>query len=133
MAGSRRARLPDRPPAVATVALGRVDAAVVSFGLTIGLKLFDPEAYPPPNADIRNPVLGNRLGELIVDTGLWIPFFVGLLASLFAAALAVILRFRRSAGIERLQMLWLAWSSRSSRSSSGAGSSRAASFCCGAT
>jgi signal transduction histidine kinase len=84
-------------------------AAAVCFGLTIGLKLFDPEAYAPPNADIRNPVLGNRFGEFIVDTGLWIPFAIGTVASLFAGALAVVLRYRRSAGVERLQMLWLVW------------------------
>jgi signal transduction histidine kinase len=82
---------------------------VVSFALTIGLKLFDPEPYPPPNADIDNPVLGNAFGQFVVDTGLWIPFGAGVLVTLFAAALAVILRFRRSVGIERLQMLWLIW------------------------
>jgi signal transduction histidine kinase len=84
-------------------------AAVVTFGLSIGLKLFDPAAYEPPNADIRNPVLGNRFGEFIVDTGLWIPFAIGMLMSLFAGALAVALRYRRSEGIERLQMMWLVW------------------------
>ncbi len=83
--------------------------AVVSFGLTIGLKLFDPEPYAPPNDDIRNPVLGNAFGEFIVDSGLWIPFGLGVVATLFAGALAVILRFRRSVGVERLQMLWLLW------------------------
>ena len=83
--------------------------AIVSFGFTIGLKLFDPEPYPAPNEDIANPVLGNAVGEFIVDTGIWIPFAVGVLASLFAGALAVILRFRRSVGVERLQMKWLVW------------------------
>ena len=83
--------------------------AIVSFGFTIGLKLFDPEPYPAPNEDIANPVLGNAVGEFIVDTGTWIPFAVGALASLFAGALAVILRFRRSVGAERLQMKWLVW------------------------
>ena len=82
---------------------------VVSFGATVGLKLFDPEPYPPPNDDIRNPVLGNAFGQFIVDTGLWVPFAVGVVATLFAGALAVILRFRRSVGVERLQMLWLVW------------------------
>jgi signal transduction histidine kinase len=86
-----------------------VGMAVVSFGLMIGLKLFDPEPYPPPNDDIRNPVLGNPFGQFIVDTGLWIPFFLGVIATLFAGALAVILRFRRSVGVERLQMQWLVW------------------------
>src|SRR5215211_2383986 len=79
-------------------------AAVVSFGLSIGLKMFDPEAYEAPNADIRNPLLGNRFGEFIGDTGLWIPFAIGMVLSLFAGALAVALRYRRSAGVERLQM-----------------------------
>jgi signal transduction histidine kinase len=83
--------------------------AVVSFAFTIGLKLFDPEPYPPPNEDVTNPVLGNAVGELIVDTGIWIPFALGALASIFAGALAVILRFRRSDGVERLQMKWLVW------------------------
>ena len=84
-------------------------AAVVSFGLTIALKIFDPTPFEPPNEDIRNPVLGNGFGELVIDAGLWIPFAIGLLASLFAAALAVVVRFRRSVGVERLQMLWLVW------------------------
>ncbi len=83
--------------------------AIVSFAFTIGLKLFDPEPYPEPNEDLRNPLLGNAVGEFIIDTGLWIPFAVGVLASLFAGALTVILRFRRSAGVERLQMQWLLW------------------------
>ena len=83
--------------------------AIVSFGFTIGLKLFDPEPYPAPNEDIANPVIDNAVGEFIVDTGIWIPFAVGVLASLFAGALAVILRFRRSVGAERLQMKWLVW------------------------
>ncbi len=84
-------------------------AAAVSFGLTIALKMFDPTPFEPPNEDIRNPVLGNSFGELVIDAGLWIPFAIGLLASLFAAALAVVVRFRRSVGVERLQMLWLVW------------------------
>ena len=83
--------------------------AIVSFGFTVGLKLFDPEPYPAPNEDLINPLLGNAVGELIVDTGIWIPFAVGVLASIFASALAVTLRFRRSVGVERLQMKWLVW------------------------
>ena len=86
-----------------------VGMAIVSFSFTIGLKLFDPEPYPAPNEDLPNPLLGNAVGELIIDTGIWIPFAVGVLASLFAGALAVILRFRRSVGVERLQMKWLVW------------------------
>jgi signal transduction histidine kinase len=83
--------------------------AIVSFAFMIGLKLFDPEPYPAPNEDITNPLLGNAVGEFIVDTGVWIPFAVGVLASILAGALAVILRFHRSVGVERLQMTWLVW------------------------
>jgi hypothetical protein len=83
--------------------------AIVSFAVTIGLKLFDPEPYPAPNEDLTNPVVGNAFGEFIIDTGIWNPFAIGVVASLFAGALAVILRFRRSVGVERLQMKWLVW------------------------
>jgi signal transduction histidine kinase len=84
-------------------------AVVASFGVSIAMKLLDPSPLEPPNDGIRNPVLGNPVGELIVDTGIWIPFALGILASLAAAVVAVVLRFRRSSGIERLQMLWLVW------------------------
>jgi len=84
-------------------------AAVVSFAVTFGFLMFDPEPYMPPNEHLRNPLLGNALGELVVETGAWIPFALGALASLFAGALAVIVRFRRSTGVERLQMKWLLW------------------------
>ena len=83
--------------------------AIACYALTIGLKMLDPEAFAPPNDDIRNPVLGNRVGELIIDTGIWIPFAIGVLASLFAGIVAVVIRFRRSAGSERLQLLWFVW------------------------
>jgi hypothetical protein len=86
-------------------------AAVASFGLAISMQMFDPTPYDAPNEDIRNPVLGNGLGELIVEAGLWVPVWIVMLASLPAGAVAVALRFRRSAGIERLQMLWLVWAS----------------------
>ena len=84
-------------------------AAVVCFATVILMTMFDPSPIEPPNQAIRNPVLGNRFGEFVDDTGLWIPFVTGMLASLFAGVLAVVLRFRRSSGVERLQMLWLVW------------------------
>jgi signal transduction histidine kinase len=83
--------------------------ALVCFTGTIGLLLFDPEPYMPPNDDVRNPLLGNAFGESVLGTGAWIPFALGALASLFAGALAVIVRFRRATGVERLQMKWLLW------------------------
>jgi signal transduction histidine kinase len=38
-----------------------------------------------------------------------VPFWVGILASLFAGAFAIRLRLKRATGVERLQTLWLAW------------------------
>ena len=66
-------------------------------------------AVPAAERGLTNPLLGNAVGEFILDTGVWIPFAIGVLASLFAGALSVILRFRRSVGVERLQMQWLVW------------------------
>ena len=40
---------------------------------------------------------------------IWVPLWLGILGSLFAGAIAIRLRLRRSTGIERLQTLWLAW------------------------
>ena len=40
---------------------------------------------------------------------IWVPFWIGILGSLFAGAIAIRLRLRRSTGVERLQTLWVAW------------------------
>ena len=85
-------------------------AAVVSFVGFMSIALLDPEPFEKPDEAIRNPLLHNGIGEFLVSKGVWIPFWLGILASLFAGALAVVLRFRRSRGIERLQMKWLVWS-----------------------
>jgi len=83
--------------------------AVTSFLGFMGLALFDPSPFDPPDAAVANPLRDNALGERLLGTGIWIPFWLGILASLFAGALAVWLRFRRSTGVERLQVMWLAW------------------------
>lgn len=84
-------------------------AAAVSFAVTLGVGLVNPFAFDPPNKGIPNPLFGNAVGEWIDRTGVWIPFVIGLLASVFAGALAAILRFRRSTGDERLQLQWFLW------------------------
>jgi signal transduction histidine kinase len=84
-------------------------AAVACFTIFIALALFDPSPYDSPDASVRNPLLHNRVGEALEGTGIWIPFWIGILASLFAGALAIRLRLKRSTGVERLQTLWLAW------------------------
>ena len=83
-------------------------AAVVSFVGFMGLAMLSPSPFEE-NPGVHNPLAGNAVGESLVGTGIWVPFWLGILASLFAGALAIRVRFRRSSGIERLQTLWLAW------------------------
>jgi signal transduction histidine kinase len=84
-------------------------AVLVSFVVSIGMLLFDPAPFDPPNEAIRNPLVDNRVGETVIDLGLWWPFALGALAGLGASVVAVVVRFRRSVGVERLQMSWLVW------------------------
>jgi len=84
-------------------------AAALSFVVVLGVGIVNPFAFDPPNAAIPNPLYGNAVGEWIDRTGAWIPFSIGLLASVFAGALAAVLRYRRSVGIERLQLQWFLW------------------------
>ena len=84
-------------------------AAAACFAGFIALALFDPSPFDSPDASVRNPLLHNRFGEFLDDTGIWVPFWIGILASLFGGALAIRLRVKRSTGVERLQALWLAW------------------------
>ncbi len=84
-------------------------AAAVSFVGSCALRLFDPLPFDPPNAGIPNPMADSALGDATLDWAL-LPFDLGILASLLAAVVAVVARYRRSAGVERLQMRWLVWS-----------------------
>jgi signal transduction histidine kinase len=79
------------------------------FALFMTLAMFDPAPFDPPDDSVRNPLLHNGFGQAVVKTGIWIPLWIGILASLFAGALAIRLRLKRSTGVERLQTLWLAW------------------------
>jgi signal transduction histidine kinase len=83
-------------------------AAAACFVTFMTLGLFDPTPFDD-DPSIRNPMVGNAFGDALVGTGIWIPFWLGILGSLIAGAVAIYLRLRRSAGIERLQTLWLAW------------------------
>jgi signal transduction histidine kinase len=84
-------------------------AAVAVYAGFITLGIFDPEPFYGDDASVPNPMAGNRIGEWVVGTGLWVPLWLGILGSLIAGALAIWLRLRRSTGIERLQLMWLAW------------------------
>ena len=69
--------------------------------------MFDTDPYDPPRAAVQNPMAGvHHPGWL---DWIWVPFWIGILASLFAGAVAIRLRLRRSSGVERLQTLWIAW------------------------
>jgi signal transduction histidine kinase len=85
-----------RPIAIATF----VCFAVVQ--LTVN---FQPQHYAPPYRGVGSP-----LPDLpaVVRTALT-PFSLGAIASLFVAAWAVRVRFRRASGTERLQLLWLTY------------------------
>ena len=84
-------------------------AAVASFVGFMTLTMLEPAPFEEPDASVPNPLAGNAVGEWVAGTGVWFPFWLGILASLFAGVLAIVLRLRRSTGIERLQVLWLAW------------------------
>ena len=85
-------------------------AGVASFIGVMAIAMLDPSAFEEPDADVPNPLAGNALGDALIGSGIWIPFLLGILGSLFAGVLAIRLRLRRSEGVERLQTLWLAWS-----------------------
>jgi signal transduction histidine kinase len=86
-----------------------VGAAITTYVSFMALALLDPEPFYGDDASVPNPVADNRIGEWLGKTGIWIPLWLGILASLIAGAVAIRLRLRRSTGIERLQTMWLAW------------------------
>ena len=78
----------------------------------IAIALLDPEPFYGEDASVPNPLADNAVAGWMEGAGLgglWFVFWLGILASLFAGALAIRLRLRRSTGIERLQTMWLAW------------------------
>lgn len=85
--------------------------AAACFVAFMSFAMFDPEPFYGDDATVPNPVANNAVGAWLTGTlgWVWIVFWLGILGSLVAGALAVGLRLRRSRGLERLQMLWLAW------------------------
>ncbi len=80
--------------------------AVVCFTVMTVLSLFAMRTFDDPFAAVESPL------PALPDAVLW-PLFsisaVGMLASLFAAAFAVLTRLRRSSGVERSQLKLLAY------------------------
>jgi len=79
------------------------------FAGFIGQALFDPLPFEGEDASVANPIAGNAVGEWLQDYPIWVPLWFGVLGTLIAGAVSMVLRFRRSRGVERLQMMWLVW------------------------
>jgi signal transduction histidine kinase len=83
--------------------------SIASFVGFITIAMLSTERYEAPDQNVHNP-----MSDYISDppswlSWIWVPFWLGIFATLVAGALAIRLRSRRSTGIERLQTLWLAW------------------------
>ncbi|MFL5954358.1 MAG: histidine kinase [Gaiellaceae bacterium] len=79
--------------------------ATLSFTILQLAVLFEPQNYPAPYERFANPL---PVLPSIVRAALT-PFWFIALASLFAAAWTIRVRFRRASGIERSQLLWLSY------------------------
>jgi signal transduction histidine kinase len=88
---------------------GRIAAATVAFGIAwFAIRLVSPDATQPPLESISNPiaVLPESLeGPL---RGLRLIVSVATSIGLVAAAVSLLVRFRRATGMERRRLLWLA-------------------------
>jgi len=90
-----------------------VGPAIVCFVGFLVLALLDTSPFDGDDASVPNPLADNAVAAWIKDVGIgpvWIVFWTGILFSLFAGAASMIVRQRRSTGVERLQMMWLTWS-----------------------
>jgi len=83
--------------------------AISFVGFMTGAML-DPGPFEGQDASIPNPVAGNAVGEWMNDHAVWVPFWIGILATLILGAVSMVLRLRRATGVERLQMMWFTWS-----------------------
>jgi signal transduction histidine kinase len=81
--------------------------SIVSFVGFMSIAAIDNERFDPPDAAVHNPMAGFPNPSVL--SWLWVPFWLGILGTLLAGAIAIRLRLRRSTGSERLQALWIAW------------------------
>ncbi len=79
----------------------------VCFVGFMAVAMFDRSAFGSPDARVQNPMAHVIFPHWL--EWIWVPLWLGILGSLFAGAIAIRLRLRRSTGSERLQTLWLAW------------------------
>ena len=94
-------RLPSprwRPAATAALAA----PGLLVLGIALG-----QERLEPAQGGVANPLHVDVPAFVgVIFWGVWLVMFAGL----FLAAAAVVVRYRRSGGVERLQLTWLAWS-----------------------
>jgi signal transduction histidine kinase len=89
-------------------------AGAACFVVFMSLAALDPAPFEGDDASVPNPLADNAVGTWLVDSGVgnvWVVLWLGILGSLVAGAVAMVLRLRRSTGIVRLQVMWLAWAS----------------------
>src|SRR5207253_3787675 len=80
-------------------------AALVSFAGLMVAVAFEPQHFSGDFAAVHSPLPALPGVVRLLLT----PFWIGAYGSLIAAAWAIVVRFRRSRGVERLQMLWLTY------------------------
>jgi signal transduction histidine kinase len=84
--------------------------SITSFVGFIAFAMLSTEPFDKPDQNVHNPMADHISSPPSWLSWIWVPFWLGIFATLFAGAIAIRLRSRRATGIERLQTLWLAWS-----------------------
>ena len=100
--GRHRPGVPRRAPPLPGWRPVAIGAAVSFAGLVLALA-FTPGPFAEPFAAVERPV------PTLPAEWIFAPFWLGTLASLFAAAWAARVRLHRAVGRERRQLLWLAY------------------------
>jgi hypothetical protein len=72
--------------------------SVLSFVGFMTVALLSNGRFDPPNEDVRNPMSSFPNPDWL--SWIWVPFWLGIFATLFAGAIAIRLRLRRSSGVE---------------------------------
>jgi signal transduction histidine kinase len=86
------------------VVAGGVGLAVFAFA-----GLLDSSAPDAPLQDLRSPLAVHGDARVAAGLLLALPAGLAMIACVVGSAVAIVLRVRRSSGVERLQAQWLAW------------------------